>query len=145
MTTNEFLNEFLVLERLNSWPYPFQVLRPMVVCKDGFKVSIQASAGHYCYPRIDTDRSIPYEKVELGFPSEAVPEWLEYAEEQYDPTDTVYGYVPVELVDIGLAKHGGIDLEKMKEHYIQSMTEAERTTEEQYNKFCEIFRKLGAE
>ena len=144
MTTNEFLNEFLVLERLNSWPYPFQVLRPMVVCKDGFKVSIQASEGHYCYPRIDTDRSTPYEKVELGFPSEEVPEWLEYAEDPSEPTHTVYGYIPVELVDTALEKHGGIDLGKTKERYIQTMTEAERTEEKQYNEFLKIFRKLGA-
>lgn len=144
MTTNKFLNEFLVLERLNSWTHSFQVLRPMVVCKDDFKVSIQASEGHYCYPRIDTDRSIPYKKVELGFPSEVVPEWLEYADDPSEPTNTVYGYIPVELVDAALEKHGGIDLGKTKERYIQTMTEAERTEEKQYNEFLKIFREFGA-
>lgn len=140
MTTNEFLNEFLFLE-FSRYP----AVRPMIVCKDGFKVSVQASEFHYCHPRINTNPML-YDKVELGFPSEAVPEWLEYAEEQYDPTDTVYGYVPVELVDAALEKHGGIDLSKTKENYIQHMASIDGATEaEHYKAFLEIFRKLGAE
>lgn len=140
MTTNEFLNEFLFL---NFSRYP--AVRPKIVCKDGFEVSVQASEFHYCHPRASTNPML-YDQVELGFPSEAVPEWLEYAEEQYDPTDTVYGYVPVELVDAALEKHGGIDLSKTKEKYIQHMASLDGATEaEHYKAFLKIFRRLGAE
>ena len=43
-----------------------------VTCEDGFTVSIQASSGNYCEPRID-DADF-WESVELGYPSQA--DWL---------------------------------------------------------------------
>jgi hypothetical protein len=36
------------------------------------------------------------------------PELMEYAEDPVDPTGTVYGWVPVELVNKLIDKHGGI-------------------------------------
>jgi hypothetical protein len=69
-----------------------------VECKDGFKVSIQASHSHYCTPRKDDAEY--YTHVELGFPNMIPPDYiLEYAEDEEYPTDTVYAYVPVELVN----------------------------------------------
>lgn len=60
-------------------------------------VSIQAGRGLYCKPR--TDRATAYTEVELGFPNEVPPDYiLQYAEEPDSPTETVYGYVPIELV-----------------------------------------------
>ena len=82
---------------------------PAVVCKDGFTVSIQASSTHYCEPRCVTD---VYESVELGFPSAVVRSWREYCEDWSKPTDTVYGWVPVEKVMSVLRRHGGIDITK---------------------------------
>ena len=58
-------------------------------------VSVQASTGHYCTPKEDQG---PYSEVEGGFPSEVPTEFLAYAEDPYNPTSTVYGYVPVGLV-----------------------------------------------
>ena len=82
---------------------PWQVQR--IVCKDGADLSVQASRTHYCNPR---DNDGPYTHVEVGFPSVAPPEsWREYAEEWERPTDTVYGYVPVELVQAFIDLHGG--------------------------------------
>jgi hypothetical protein len=76
------------------------------VCADGFQVSVQASSTHYCEPR---DNFGPYTEVELGYPSEPVEAWLEYAEDPDRPTTTVYGYVPIEWVVQVLDQHGGID------------------------------------
>jgi len=69
---------------------------------NGFTVSVQASQFHYCRPREDTVGSNFYTHVELGFPNPMTDEDIEligdYAEDPTDYTDTVYGYVPVELV-----------------------------------------------
>jgi hypothetical protein len=93
--------------------------RTHVVCKDGFTASIQASEYHYCDPRIDNAER--YVTVEVGFPSEKVDEWMEYIDggPDADPTETVYGYVPVYLVETALIEHGGIDYQAMKEKEIQ--------------------------
>ena len=96
MTINEFLQE------TNYFGYGG---RPRVHCADGFSVSVQASQFHYCRPRIDN--ADKYEAVELEYPSAADDLITDYAEDcAY--TDTVYGYVPVEIVDKLIEKHGGI-------------------------------------
>lgn len=76
-----------------------------LVCKDGFSVSVQASATHYCTPR---DNVGPYTEFELGFPSEASALIQEYAEDAENPTGTVYGHVPLKTVLALLASHGGV-------------------------------------
>lgn len=77
-----------------------------VVCKDGFSVSIQASETSYCSPRFDNQ--LKYTEVELGFPSAEDELIIEWAEDRDRPTDTVYGWVPVQIVNMLIAKHGGI-------------------------------------
>ncbi len=84
-------------------------IRPEITCKDGFKMSVQASAGHYCNPREDND---VYWSMEIGYPSSKEESILEYAEQPELPTDTVYGYVPNDVIDALIEKHGGIDQEK---------------------------------
>jgi hypothetical protein len=76
-----------------------------IVCEDGFTVSVQASALHYCEPRNDEG---PYSAVELGFPSEEEPLIVEFADEEDNLTETVYGWVPSHVVKKLMAKHGGI-------------------------------------
>ena len=110
----------------------FQKVRPRIVCNDGFSVSVQASECTYCHPRytqwqnedgwqvingeywlssetprnFETDHYTPYESVELGYPSEEDELINEYAEGD-DYTGTVYGYVPVDIVEKLIEKHGG--------------------------------------
>ena len=91
---NEFFNE--VGSRRNK----------MVVCASGFKMSVQAHNGAYCSPRIDNAEK--YTHVEIGFPSQKEELLMEWCEEVNNPTETVYGYVPVHVVNTVLAKHGGI-------------------------------------
>ena len=77
-----------------------------VVCADGFSMSVQASAYNYCQPQEPAaDR---YETVEIGFPTAKEPMLMPYAETPENPTDTVYAYVPVELVTNVIVKHGGM-------------------------------------
>lgn len=79
---------------------------PKIHCKDGFSISVQASEGHYCYPRLNVG---PWAEFELGFPSEADDLIMEYIDDrEMDPTKTVYGYVPIDVVNKLIAKHGGI-------------------------------------
>jgi hypothetical protein len=78
--------------------------------KNGTKLSVQASAFHYCYPKINELESWEdYKTVEVGFihneqggvtPPES---WSEYAVDDFpsyseDGSIDVYGYVPVEKV-----------------------------------------------
>ena len=125
-------------------------IRPRIVCADGFTLSVQASNGHYCSPRVDYSEH--YETVEVGYPSSRPPEtWREYFDGEWqetgifgyiariiknwssiwygiktkdyqyakrflsfsdNSTDSVYGYVPTDLVNDCIESHGGIDWEK---------------------------------
>ncbi len=90
-----------------------------ITCTDGFSVSVLAGAGCYCTPRPDywpfeggiaREYSGPYSEVEVGFPSEPPApwdSWETYAEEPDRPTETVYSYVPVQLVRDLIEAHGG--------------------------------------
>ena len=101
MTTNEYLQKTYK----NGDEATFRP-RPRVICADGFSISVQANEYAYCSPRITYPGE--YTKVELGYPSEPDELIEEYAEDWDDLTDTVYGYVPIEVVDKLLEKHGGI-------------------------------------
>jgi hypothetical protein len=87
-----------------------------IVCADGFTVSVQAGHGMYCSPRpalnapkFEADQITgPYTSVEIGFPSarpEPWSEWEQWCESPDSPTDTVYGYVPVDAVRALVAFH----------------------------------------
>lgn len=76
-----------------------------IECKSGLRLSVQAGDFLYCSPRInDADF---YTHVEVGFPSEKIEELMPYCEDHDDPTGTVYGYVPIELVATIISRHGG--------------------------------------
>ena len=76
------------------------------MCADGFKMSVQAHAGAYCLPRMSG--APVYREVEVGFPSKREELLMAWAEEPDKPTQTVYAYVPVQVVTNVIAKHGGI-------------------------------------
>lgn len=83
-------------------------LTPRIVCMDGTSLSVQASEFSYCSPR---ENEGPYYSVEVGFPSRRFEELMPYAEEADNPTGTVYGYVPIEIVEGIVADCGGICVE----------------------------------
>ena len=79
---------------------------PLIECEDGVTLSVQARDTSYCSPRSNYG---PWDAVEIGFPSirpsDAI---MEYCESPDNPTETVYGYVPIELVCDFINEHGGI-------------------------------------
>jgi len=77
----------------------------MVVCADGFSMSVQASERNYSTPRDDVG---PYTAVEVGFPSSYDYFLHGYAENPDTPTDTVYGYVPADTIMLCIDAHGGM-------------------------------------
>lgn len=139
---NYWLKETINVISLGA-DYYLQEIRPRIVCNDGYSVSVQASEHMYCEPRytqwqnddgwqvingnylwpndatrnFETDHFTPYESVELGYPSEADELIYDYAEDN-DYTSTVYGCVPVKIVEQLIEKHGGfkcVDESNVKE------------------------------
>ena len=85
---------------------------PVIKCKDGFAMSVQADDGAYCEPR-ESYPDVPYSKVECGFPSSTpttkeLRECAELFDEPYDYCGTVYPYCKIEAVQAELDAHGGI-------------------------------------
>lgn len=76
---------------------------PRLNCKDGLSLSVQAAHGSYCMPRDDIG---PWDTVEVGYPSEALPELMPWVEPHDKPTK--YGYVPIEIVEKIIEAHGGL-------------------------------------
>lgn len=112
MTVKEFLAATIDLHKYALGDCEVQANRPRIYCNDGYSVSVQASEFHYCSPRLNGNQD--YESVELGFPSSEDELINEYAEEIGNYTDTVYGYVPIEVVEKLIEKHGGIDINKFR-------------------------------
>ena len=86
--------------------HPEFPMRKKIVCQDGFTMSVQASRTHYSHPRADFTPH--YSEYEVGYPSEAEELLLPYAEDPEKPTDTVYGYVPDDVINQVIDKHWGI-------------------------------------
>lgn len=83
---------------------------PPVVCKDGFRMSVQHSTLHYCSPRVDfaERKGLEFDSYEVGYPSEAEDILLPFAEDPDHPTGTVYPFVPAQIVEQVAEMHGGI-------------------------------------
>lgn len=81
----------------NEFPRP----RPRAKCKDRFSISIQANEYVYCLPR-ETLASGEYSALELGYASKHEELLEEYRE------GAIYPYVPMEVVEKVIEKHGGI-------------------------------------
>ena len=75
------------------------------MCADGFSISVQVGYGLYCKPY--KNNADHYDEVELGFPNKEDLMIKDYAEDCDNLCNTVYPYVPVELVDGLIRKHGG--------------------------------------
>lgn len=83
-----------------------QAPRPHIFCKDGFEMSVQAGDGLYCEPRVNLE-SGEYAACEVGYPSQKEELLMPYIEDPTEPTKAVYPYVPVEVIEQVIEKHGG--------------------------------------
>lgn len=102
----DLVNDYLATaERVFDMPDLGMRQVPRITCADGVRLSVQASATHYARPRAYEG---PWSHVEIGFPSERIEELIPYAEDPESPTATVYGYVPIEVVEAVILAHGGI-------------------------------------
>ena len=108
------VKDFLI-ETLEFDPDGNQLIRPIVVCADGFTVSIQRSHQHVCDLMTRERERLPRkhfwpETCECEYPSEVVSEWEDYV--TYRSTngypETIYASVPLNLVESTIANHGGI-------------------------------------
>lgn len=106
MTVRDWLKKSVRTYTCSDGSYEIQENRPRLYCNDGYSISVQASGFHYCKPRLNGIQN--YESVELGFPSTEDELINEYAENDSIYTKIVYGYVPIEIVEELINKHGGI-------------------------------------
>lgn len=108
--TEQELNKMLSNARIKRYQeYTIKDNIKRIEMADGESLSVQASSSHYCEPRED----IAYwTHVEVGYPSVSPPEtWSEYFDGDWDNsdgTDSVYGYVPIDLVIDFINEHGGL-------------------------------------
>ena len=109
MKINEFIQKYRKVKKII--PGMTSSYTPHVICKDGFQMSVQAGQSLYSKPRDVADY---YEEAEIGFPSEEESLLVNYCEDETNPCGTVYSYVPVNLIDKIIEKHGGIDLNAVK-------------------------------
>jgi hypothetical protein len=78
---------------------------PKFLCADGFQVSVQVGEYSYGTPRSDEG---PWTHAEIGFPSEAIDEWMPWCEDPANPIDAVYGQVPLDVICGVLNARGGV-------------------------------------
>ena len=99
MNTLEQLQNHLATEpKETSFNYFYKDLAPIVKCKDGTTLSVQASQYHYSTPREDYG---PYTEVEVWKATAPVTEF-DYSDD--DPS----AYVPIGQVVQFIDNHGGI-------------------------------------
>jgi len=78
---------------------------PRIVCADGFSLSVQASFGHYCSPKNTVG---PHSSVEVGFPEKADGTPARPRSLGRTPDGGIWGYVPVDIVNRLIRRHGGV-------------------------------------
>ena len=102
---NTWHKTFKVVENPNTQFANNRVLR-YVICNDGFTFSLQAGPSHYSTPKEMADY---YSAFEIGYPSTEESLWEQWIEPGNEPTESVYGWVPQDIINAVIKKHGGID------------------------------------
>ena len=96
----------------------YKELNPWIILNNGKKLSVQASRTHHSEPR---NNAGPYSEVELSFSGEVPRYVMPYK------NDTVFSYVPVQLVEKLIIDNGGI-----KEGALPPFNPLDWEKEEQY-------------
>lgn len=121
MTVVQWLNRsYMLKDGCQTFLGDSFLVRPPVICNDGFTMSIQASSGHYCIPRKLLSTGL-YKRVEVMYFVSEVPNYQ--CMEDYkllqedgswegptlDKSGEVFGYVSIEVVEKIIDLHGGIN------------------------------------
>ena len=108
MTLAEFLKLTTEeLKKIRSKPWHGEEFsRPHIKCADGYLISVQASEYNYCDPKALVEEYQEVEAFEIDDTKEREEAFLPYLE--WDDPNAVYCYVPVEVVQEVIDKHGGI-------------------------------------
>lgn len=77
---------------------------PVIRLKDGICLSVQCADGTYAL-----EEHGQFTAMEVGFPTARIEELMEYADDPDKPTKTIYPFVPVDVINGIINKHGGID------------------------------------
>ena len=78
-------------------------VRPHIRCKDGFSLSVQGSASHYCSPR---EHGVFYTTVEVwAWSQRTIPAKLK---KHFRYKGEPLGWVPVDDVNALIKQHGGL-------------------------------------
>lgn len=131
MKASEFINTFAFarcLEAMNKGHFGtleqaydstlFHI--PRIYCVDGFNISIQVNHGNYCASENGVcSFGFEYKEVEWGYPSELIDADIYNAEEPHT-TETVGGYVDVDLIEDLCAQHGGVDYLRTLREYCEN-------------------------
>lgn len=114
MTNTPSLDQFVQHARARRGNAPRQLT---IICADGYRLSVVADPRANCIPNPAEPWDGPlheyhgsYTHVEVGLPSsrpEPWQQWKEHAETPDRPTETIYGFVPVETVRELIEAHGG--------------------------------------
>lgn len=137
--TKQFLKDTYKVKLIVGHNY--QEVRKRVYCNDGFNVSIQASTTCRCTPKESLEDG-NYSEVELGFPSEVDDLITPYAEDTDDLTGTVYNYVPIEIVDKLIKKHGGIQSDADRVNKLEAENKKLKKLKKEVDSFTDYVDEL---
>lgn len=93
-----------VQEHLEKAGFIWAKVREDAVCADGTTLSIQASEGHYCWPR---NNDGPYTEVEVWCVSSAKGRKI-CVPSMGEDHDNPYEYVDIAVVNKFIHRHGGL-------------------------------------
>lgn len=114
MTVVQWLRKTYLMCRYNI---NYIIVRPNLVCKDGFRISVQASTFHHCNPHRNLETGL-YNSVEVLYFRENISakksEDYELLCDTYDGDDSmdgiIFSYVPIDIIQKVVDMHGGIDV-----------------------------------
>lgn len=99
------INSHIVRHKANPNPDYAQGVVDEIVCRDGFRMSVQASAGHYCTPRADVG---PYTAFEVASPRYADNRPYRNNSWGRQAAPECWGWVPLDKLLKLIVKHGGV-------------------------------------
>lgn len=100
----DYVNDWLESQKVGKTGHSRAVVR-RVTCKDGTKLSVQASAMHYCSPEDDDG---PWSSVEVWHIEGPTGRAIYPRSFGGGGRDDPWGWVPVALVNLFIKRHGGL-------------------------------------